>query len=313
MRRIALLLILLFPVFTLAQNLVPNPSYELYNFCPSQLDNLADCAVWQNFGNTPDYFNTCGSNCLQAPDVCFGYQNPRSGNAYAGFITRYPLVNYREFLGMQLSNNLVVGNEYYLSFYVSNGGKSGAMLGTNKIGARFSTIPYSINNPPSLTNWAHIYTDSIIIDTLNWVQIKGSFVADSTYQYLVIGNFFDDTNTSYINYGLNNQQGYYFIDDVCLSTDSTLCYTLSDIKENNNIAFGFMISPNPVNDFIFLKSDFKAPFNVKVYNNLSQIVYSKKGNFGDLVIQTNTWGTGIYYFTLNNLKSSYSSKFIIKH
>lgn len=150
-----------------AQNFVPNPSFEVYNNCPSMLANLSVCAAWQNFGETPDYFNTCGLHCLKVPDVCLVIKFQKAEVHTLDFLLWYPFTNYREYLGIPLNSTLVIGINIYFNFYVSNGGKSGAMLGTNKIGARSGALSYTQSNPPLLTNWAHIYTDSIITNTLN--------------------------------------------------------------------------------------------------------------------------------------------------
>ena len=214
-------------------------------------------------------------------------------------------------MGIPLNSTLVIGTKYYLNFYVSNGGKNGAKLGTNKIGARFSTISYNANNPPPLTNWAHIYTDSIITDTLNWVPIKGSFIADSTYQYLIIGNFFDDGNTSIINYGLNNEQGYYFIDDVCLSIDSTLCYSPTFLTEYEINVSGLIIKPNPAKDYIELSTKFINTYEVAIYDCLSQEMYHMKSNSNDLKINIQNWKRGVYFIYTKSNGKIFSSKFIV--
>ena len=71
-------------------------------------------------------------------------------------------------------------------------------MASNKLGAKFSTVSYSYSNPIQINNFAHVYSDSVIKDTTSWTLIKGEFTADSAYQYISIGNFFDDINTDTI-------------------------------------------------------------------------------------------------------------------
>jgi OOP family OmpA-OmpF porin len=82
-----------------AQNLVPNPSFEDYNNCPSSISNgypIAYSPAYHNFPTalywvtplitTPDYFNICDTTKQGhgVPDNSAGFQIPHSGNAYAG-------------------------------------------------------------------------------------------------------------------------------------------------------------------------------------------------------------------------------------
>ena len=43
------------------------------------------------------------------------------------------------------------------------------------------------NNPP-------VYSNTVSMDTLNWTRVFGSFVADSAYTHILLGNFFADAN-----------------------------------------------------------------------------------------------------------------------
>src|SRR5690606_31382855 len=81
------------------QNLVPNPSFEQYNACPNGISSLMYDPGYTSFptakywGNalqqgSADYFNACApkNTYVSVPWNGFGYQTPRSGNAYAGII-----------------------------------------------------------------------------------------------------------------------------------------------------------------------------------------------------------------------------------
>lgn len=207
-----------------AQNLVPNPSFEEYSFCPDGISQIDSTIGWTHFRPTVDYFHACSNYPnISVPYQVASFQCAASGNAFCGLWSyNSTLSNLREYVGRQLSNPLIPGQKYYINFKVNLGG--GAKCGCNNIGVLFTTIPYSNTNWLPIANFAHISTSIIIIDTINWVNIFGSFIADSAYEYIAIGNFYDDINTDTINLNTSNIcLTYYFIDDVCVSIDSLTC------------------------------------------------------------------------------------------
>lgn len=261
MKKLLTLILLFISQFCFAQNLVPNWSFEDTISCPSSVINNA--AGWSSYRGSSDYFNSCNNLNLAGygiPTNVWGYQNARTGNAYAGLVTYDTIaLNFREYIGIQLSQSLIIGQKYFASFYVSkavNGSyfsnHSYGNVETNKIGMRLSTVPYSISNWEPTDNHAQIFADSIIADTSNWVKISGSFISDSAYLYLGIGNFFQDSATTYVAPDTSSILAYYYIDDVYLSIDST-----DEISElNNNALIKFF--PNPS------KGDFTLMYNDEI-------------------------------------------------
>lgn len=152
-----------------------------------------------------------------------------------------------------------------------------------------------------------VYENSIVSDTVNWIRIAGSFIADSAYQYLMIGNFFDDANTSVVNNGAG-PYAYYFIDDVCLSTDSLLCANFSVSVKENSLEHQFSFYPNPATDFVTIQNSFNAPFNLTVFNTLGQELYSKQNiTSNNLQLDVNSYNAGLLFIkiTLQNNQFTY--------
>jgi gliding motility-associated-like protein len=216
--------IMLFVLLSLAelcigQNLVKNPSFEDYTSCPyTYYARVHDATGWSEFRESPDYANSCAGSIPYTPGG--NYQIPLTGNAYCAFIAYgvYQNGNYREHICGTLCQTLTIGQKYFVSINVTLGENSDGPC--NKIGVRLSTVASadpSIFGP--LPNSAHVYTNSMISDSVNWVKIKGSFIADSAYNYIVIGNFFDEANTTKSGTG-----AMYLLDDVCVSPDSLTCY-----------------------------------------------------------------------------------------
>jgi hypothetical protein len=293
-----------------AQNLLPNPSFELYSQCPDNENQVEYATGWSNYSSsTPDYFNSCSQNPdFSIPDNWAGYHQDLTGKAYCGIgVYAYPssVPNLREFIGRKLSTPLLIGGKYNVSFKVSLGinrwPKPDLNCATNNLGMLFSTIEYSINNPLSVQNYAHVFTDTIIKDTINWSVIKGSFIADSAYMYVIIGNFFDDlsTDTAKIYNKQFNQSfcvGYYLIDDVFIE---------KDIADNTNIISekiinNFFIYPNPFNDFTNIL------FEDKGINEISLILYDVFGKnvkelhnlTSPIILQKDNISEGIYFMKI---------------
>ena len=275
-------------------NLVPNFSFEIYDTCPNAPDQIQYALGWNKYSNinsTPDYYNSC------APATGFGvpkniacYQpSHRNCSAYAALVTWGTTSNAREYAGIQLNQPLITGQKYYISFYtVMAGYFAGGNyydMPSNNIGIRLSTVAYNPSNPCPIDNFAHLRSIVVINDSINWMRISGSIVADSAYNYLIVGNFFDDANTDTINYNCGNcwnSFSYYFVDDVCLSTDSLLCNGGIDllpcnVSVNENIFDdGVSVFPNPASDFVTLTFQNNQNAEILLYDVFGNIIYDAK-------------------------------------
>lgn len=273
-----LILTLLITTSTYAQiNLVPNPSFEDTVYCPFGDNQMDACSNWMNYGNSPEYFNICTGFGGPPLNYNLGYQFPNTGNAMAGIVSyaRPNLPsgpNYREVIGTKLIDSLIIGQRYYFSFYVNSSNMRYTTIAANKIGLRFSTVPFDSCCPPPINNFAHLYSDSIVIDSIGWTFLNGSFMADSSYSYVSIGNFFDDQDTDTLNIGQFPGVAYYYVDDVCVSTDSIYNSTWTGIKDVINLhSFKLNVYPNPaLNEFIINKNCSKK--DVLISNLFGQII-----------------------------------------
>ncbi|MDZ4823986.1 MAG: hypothetical protein SH856_11050, partial [Flavobacteriales bacterium] len=88
-----------------------------------------------------------------------------------------------------------------------------------------------------MDNTAHFNIDTVFTDTLNWVQLKGSMVADLPYSYLALGSFYEKENLIIESYHSQfDLFAYYGIDDVRLSTDSAYVFHTSVSEPTNVVA-----------------------------------------------------------------------------
>jgi len=298
-----------------AQNLVPNPSFEDTISCPDGLNEVNRATGWSSFGNTPDYLNAC-SQVMNVPYTSGGYQNAFDGNAFCGVYTYYSgatgALDYREYIGAQLTSSLNIGQKYFITFELNK--PNDLECATNNFGALFSTVQYTETNPVPINTTPKIIETQIITDTLNWVTISGSFIADSNYNFVILGNFYSDSNTSKILYnGQMDCIAYYFIDMVCVSRDSLICNTLVQIPKVTFID-KINIFPNPVNNSLYIEYNYciKKPIECYIFDSLGRLV-SKTLHFSDKeTIDVSKYLPGIYIFHFVTDNKILNKKLIVK-
>ncbi|MCK5591701.1 MAG: T9SS type A sorting domain-containing protein, partial [Candidatus Pacebacteria bacterium] len=219
---------------------------------------------------------------IGVPNNGGGYQNAATGVAYCGFYSQYVVATVKELIGAQLIAPMIIDNQYYVSLKVSTAFAAGINCATNNLGVLFSTVPYSGGNPAPVNNFAHIYSDSIISDTTNWTTIDGVFTADSSYSYIVIGNFFTDaaTDTLILDTGIYCLNPYYFVDDVYVGDTTT---GINDLSTSNNIR----IYPNPTTGIFTVQG---ATGEIEVYDMVGGKVLATTKEEIDL----SSYAKGIY-------------------
>jgi hypothetical protein len=315
------ILFFLFTPFLFAQvNLVPNPSFEEHDTCPNNFSEIYFATNWFASRQTPDYYNTCATySYVSVPSNFIGYQVPASGNAYVGIAARWPNDGWAEVIGTQLISPLTIGVRYYVSIKVSSSGQANPWnyCAINKLGALFSNVHYiggsstpGYGGPfpsPRCDSCAQVYTDSIITDTLNWTRIKGSFVADSNYSFINIGRFNTNATTDSIEPYGNVCFAYYFIDDICVSTDSAYStdYVWTGINESDKLS-DFNIYPNPAANELTID----CALTDKSYFELYDLVGAKRKEVtldcGSLTerIDLSDIDSGLYFYSVVDRKGN---------
>ncbi|MEI2759980.1 MAG: T9SS type A sorting domain-containing protein [Bacteroidia bacterium] len=284
-----------------AQNLVLNPSFEDTIAClPSTY--VMPCRFWYTASNnTPDYFSEQPDfNCMiPAPQSTIGYQYARTGIAYVGLFTFFPpFNNQREYIGGELSDTLKQGHEYCVSFYVSVAEKCKYV--TDGIGLYLSVdsaVDYTINTNLSFVPQISNPAGNIIYDTLNWVQISGTYIANGGEKYLTIGNFKDDANTMIDSTSSTGNSAYYFIDDV-----SVIDCTVGINEVNDNLSVG-KLYPNPARTAVYYESELNDNENglLELYDMLGNKLSAYTLNHGKnkITIETSGYARGVYMVKVN--------------
>lgn len=215
-----------------AQNLVPNFSFEDTVGCSYDAGDIDSANFWfEPYPCSADYFNSCNNsstNIVGTPCHIFlggGCQNPKTGNAYAGFSVYSTSTEYREYIEAKLISPLIANKKYCVEFYVTliENAKyaTDAIHGLLTVDSIITLSPncFHLTYNPQIKNTAA----NFITDTLNWSSVYGEYIAQGGEKFLTIGNFYDDNNTSFIivNNSSSYSTAYYFIDDVSV----TLCDT----------------------------------------------------------------------------------------
>lgn len=280
----------------IGQNLVPNPSFEDTVFCPTTANQLDKCAYWWPSLESPDYFHECDfiTGSTGVPNNFCGFQYPNTGKAYVGFIpfTRTTL-NGREYFTCQLLTPLSDGESYDVSFYLNWSAGIGKKIACNKIGVLFTTSNYNLSNPLQIMNFAHIYTDSVESDSINWKYINKKFIADSNYTYLSIGNFYDDVFTDTI--ALDpSAHAYYYIDDVSVTLDSTT-------QLINRFPDNIQVFPNPFETSVTIENDYANIVIIEIVNLYGQTMHKQTlDGTNSINLDLRYLTSGIYFLQIND-------------
>jgi len=232
------------------QNLVANGDFEQYSVLPTDGGQVNNCLHWNDLNlvpgvffpvwpfGSPDYFHTDAdiNSGVSFPTNDFAYVNPYSGDAAIGFLNFQttqgnPIFppnafffadNYRESISSKLNTNLDIGETYVLSFYLTNGENSIHGSSSNNIGVYFSTDSLTQDTAEVIYVIPQIEIANEIWET-SWVNFSFSFIADEEFQFITIGNFNHNNQTSsiYIDTTASLDWSYFFIDKIELYKSGT--------------------------------------------------------------------------------------------
>lgn len=202
-------------------NIVPNPGFERFSSAP-----IGWSYKGAYFGEVVKYWfsATTASPDIYGPGVHvpmdwaqkgFGQQKPRSGKCMAG-LTLFGCTNgkphCREYVEIQLSEPLVIGQAYHVEFWVTHLPKS---LQINNLGAYFTISEIKRTTDEILIREAQVSAKDIVPAAGKWVKVSGQFVAKYEAEHIVIGNFSDDFNTLSVAHSEDCfNYAYYYLDDV---------------------------------------------------------------------------------------------------
>jgi gliding motility-associated-like protein len=245
-------------------NLVRNGSFEMVsNNCTVAYSGGRISKCFDNWIGNAWALNTCANDTLildwlgriyptfGVPKNECGEQNTHSGNGYIviSFLDLNSPLDDRKYVETRLKEKLIPRLKYEGKYFVSateiivgNGSKYfrisalGMFLGKEAFVLSDTGVYYkdpgtvAKYSPPQIEN----DLNTPLADTVNWMEIKGSFEAKGNEEYLSLGCFNYEKNTKIFNiynYYLDWGNAPYYVDDVSLIPqntfhryDSSICY-----------------------------------------------------------------------------------------
>lgn len=289
----------------LAQNLVPNPSFEDTVQCPYMSGQITFAPPW--FSPTlinSSYFNSCNiySYSFSVPSNIGGFQFAKTGVAYSEISLYDGGLNRRTYLQVELTQSLIKEKEYCLELYASL--LDSQVVATNEIGiffsdnAIFQSTNFNLTLFPQLTinlNGAPIQNKT------SWQKLEGVYKAAGGEKYIIIGNFKDDlsTDTTYVGGGnVLLTAAVYYIDDV-----SVICCDCEDTLSIPNI---FTPNGDGIND-VFKIENLPENSTVTIYNRWGIQIFesTKPKTFWDgRTTSGEQCSEGVYFYIINTKEKS---------
>lgn len=300
-------------------NLIPNPSFEKYkkimntwSFTTSDFDNTT--VAWSSPNNaTPDIFVKNTATEWWYNKHGWAIDSIADKNRMLGLIlyTSSPAsLNYREYAQCKLIAPLEKNVEYRLTYKIKLGASSN--LAVNNVGIYLSNtfVPKQPNADP-IPLKPQLNTTDIVGKDKKWRELTYEFKASDNFQYLIVGNFYNNSKTKYdsVSNGFKSQkQAYYYFDDFNLSPITSIVPKIADNINKDDLTSVF----NPANLF-FEVNNADIPTLSKL--EIDKIAnYLIKNEIKRLVIHgyTDSKGTSDYNLKLSSLRACNIKDYLIQ-
>lgn len=245
------------------QNLIPNPGFEDYSNCPDSISQLNKATPWETpTWGTPDYYNSCSGPCdyvtpgltpVCIPENIFGFQETHEGEGYAGFYSFRHSDNYREYLQTPLSSAMQSGQVYTVTIQVSLADHSYACA--TDFGIAFTNTEVDEAHFYHLSSISVDLQSPLITDSVNWTELTWDYTATGNENYMIIGNFNDNAQTT-TTMGCANWHAYYFIDGVGVVQKDLGIDTFDQHK--------LSIFPNPSEGIVQIHQSSTSPLEINL-------------------------------------------------
>lgn len=306
-----------------AQNLVPNPDFELrdFDYCgissSSDLENSLTDWYSPTSGSPDIFFTDIASSCWNfqpistypGPVGLKGEQLPRSGSSMVGiFLHTIATFEQRDYLQIQLSSPVVPGGKYIVECYVSLADYT--EFASNGLGFHLSTTAISSSNDGVLAYTPQFAITNTIGATQDWVRVFDTITVTEAFDYLTIGNFGDDASTiteanPTASFEVGTYGAYYFIDDVRVERvidDPTAGHNELDLLD-------VRVFPNPTADEIHIElPEALANVEIELMDAHGKIVWSVKDSFKNLTVDMKNFENGIYFIRIESESAIYSER-----
>lgn len=300
-----------------AQNLVPNGSFEDHLHCPDNWNQVINNVVgWTVCGpESPDYFHSCrNTNDFSVPANWLGYQAAFDGEAYVGVGTYEANEwTFREFVCAPLSQSLQPGVPVNLSMRVAMGGPGSQVLAgpqwaSRGIGMLLTTQPFEWPWPYIVyPNTAQLFLDEVLTDSVSWLLLNSTYVPDSAYSFVTIGNFFDDSLSTpvLVDSSTGWQAAYVFVDAVCIGLDANDCGHGVFIEDPYMVTGPVVTSSFTDQLVIERRGDDRIGYDIELFSLGGQLLgrANLSADQPKLVLSTEPLAPGVYVLSIRSPKS----------
>ena len=254
----------------LAQNLIPNGSFEDILTCPEERAQLFLAPPWRTFHSYGSLFSECSSNdTLTPPTVnCCGFfvgtnLYPADGSNFGGFSNYTDFPNQGvEYMIVPLARELRAGETFVASAMLAPD-VGPALLAysyafTNAIGLGLVGDTTGLNEF-NVRNRARAVAQLAqpLADTATWTPLRGCATALGGERYLVVGNFLEEKDVLKV-YSQEEKtfaRNYIFVDDVRLEVydpypDTILLCNNDELEPYSTSFRNFQITTSPCSDQI---------------------------------------------------------------
>ena len=261
---------------TLAQELIPDPGFEVYWRLPEKTGNsIARTKHWMPASGNCDYYHRAADRHAGVPKNIFGRQKPHSGNAYGGMCIRKKFIEYVE---TKLSDTLIKDQDYLVEFYISRAERSlGAVkefgvLFTAK--TRWGLDDKGIKEKPDI----EFIKKRGYRNKRKWTKLSAVYTANGNEAAVILGYFNHDKSKRF------KGTAHYYIDDVSITPVETKKEEVVSVKTEEEVLavpVSDAFSPN-LGETITLKNIFfetnKSELLPQSFSELDKLVEFLQGD-----------------------------------
>ncbi len=221
-RLVLLIFIISTPLISGAQNLFPNPGFELFSLCPTYTSQIDRCSNWDSAVGTADFYH-CG---YYAPSTIGVYGVPRTGSGVVGLVCAAPSVFnpgqdwYGETFKGMLTQTLIPGARYRVTSHWLQPTTNLPPPSMNcfSLGFYFFKSIHPPNAPlrGCATFRPQVQIDPSLVPVSSYADFTIDFTADSCYDAVMIGIFCNDSTTTPTCLQVG-ETDYFDVDDISLT------------------------------------------------------------------------------------------------
>lgn len=304
------------------ENIIPNASFEEFDGFPigwyykgTDFDDVVKYWFSPTIAS-PDVYGPRVRVPATWADKGFGKQSAHTGQAMAG-ITVYGCgtgkPHCREYIQIQMKEPLVIGQAYDIEFWVAH--LEGSMR-VNQIGAYFSETSVKVKTDNCLNLIPQVKSDAVLsAERGSWTKFSAKFVAQTEAEWLVIGNFSDDKQTTAITPPVATALnfGYYYIDDIVVKKSDPLVPI--PVKEDDLTRLTFETGKVIQLKNIFFdtdRSELLPRSNVEL-DKLVQILRENSKMEIEIIGHTDNLGDFNYNMTLSRKRATQVMEYLIRN